>query len=257
MSYLAQGLMNGFGQGFSAGTDRKRDEKRMAEDAKQAKAEQQLREDALLLKADEGRRDRIAARQLEIERNNRFLAGQRTLDDERTAKANDPREQLARAQAERSLSQLNTPDPAAQLREDIARMKLEKEHAHLTGKTPAPAPTAKIRQPIGKGGYAEFEAPVSEVPNLARASAAEGFRSPVARQLADVEKKMAAEQAAIDSGDHRSGFMNMGSRRDTLANLERERVRLQALDLQAKVKSGVLTQEEADAEADRLMTGAR
>ena len=260
MSYLAQGLMNGFGQGFAAGTQRERDEKRLAEDAKRRAMENRLREDAIMQKHAEAETARKTSRQSDIQANLRRQDAERARADEDAARAADPREQLARTKAERELAAITNPPPltpAQKLEQDVARLKLEKERAILTGGSPAPAPTAKIRQPLGKGGYAEFEAPVSEIRRLSKTAAAEGYRSPVARQLADVEKQIAAQQSAIDGGDHRTGFLGLASRQDQLGNLTRERVRLQALDLQAKVKAGVLTQAEADEEADRLMTGTR
>jgi hypothetical protein len=64
-------------------------------------------------------------------------------------------------------------------------------------------------------------------------------------------------QAAIQGGDHRGGFMGMSSRADSVANAQRERTHLLALELQDKVRAGVLSQEEADAEADKILGSLR
>jgi hypothetical protein len=255
MSYLAQGLMNGFNTGFGAVKDKKTLEKRLAEDTKRMKAQEDMMERRLQADAESARLDRQTARQNEIERNLRWTA-------EQQARASDPREQFARAEAEQKLQRLqNPPEPSGEdrLRQDIERIKLEKEHAALTGATPQPAPTAKIRQPFGPGGkgVAEFEAPVDQLPSIMGASPATSYRSPYARDIAALGKTIAAEQAQIDGGDKRSGFLNTRSRGDTVANAQRQRVQLIALELEDKVRAGVISQEEADAEADRLLSGMR
>lgn len=254
MSYLAQGLQNGFGAGFSASQNAKDRKQRQEENL----ARQQLLEDKILQDAKDHQENRRASRQNEIERNNRFLAGQQADADKQAAFANDPREQLARAKAALSLEKLAAgPTEEEQLQERVARMRLEQEAAALG--TPA-APRAKVRQPIGPkgaGGYAEYEMPVGEVPSLAAASAAPAYKSPFGRRIADLDKIIAAESAAIEGGDRRKGILNMTSREGILQNAQSEKLKLLALELEDKVRAGVISPEEADAEADRLLTGTR
>lgn len=254
---LGTDFTSGFNMAFGAGMQAKQ----LKEDAKREKARQELAEDAIMQRHAEAREKRLADRQNEIEANNRFEAAQRAAAEEKAARAADPREQLARAKAERDLAQLDTPDPRAQLRGEIEQMKLEKERASLANPAPPAAPTAKVRQPIGPkgaGGFAEYEVPTSEVPNLARSSAAAGYKSPFARQIEVQDKIITEQQTAIDGGDNRTGFLGVGtSRSDVLGKAQRERLRLVGLELQDKVRAGVLTQEEADSEADRLLSGSR
>ncbi len=254
MSYLAQGLSNGFQAGFGAANQRRRDKAQADRDAEFQKVNATLQAE-LLEKRQKGENDTLAA--AETLRKERELAAF-------MRQQNDPRDQLARKQAQSQLDTFGQPKPMTVdevLAAEVNRMKLTRERDELAKPPVAPVPTAKVRQPIGPkgaGGYAEFEAPVDQVPNLARSAAAEGWRSPYTKQLATLEKTIADEQAALDNGDTRTGFMGVGtSRADTVAKAQRERLRLQGLELQDKVRVGILTQEEADAEADKLMSGTR
>lgn len=183
----------------------------------------------------------------------------------RAEDAANPINVLSRRKALAELAALDNPQPpseANQLAEQVKIAQLRKQHAELTAPPAMPAaPTARVRQPIGPkgaGGYAEYEMPVEKVPDLARSSAASAYRSPFARQLGNLDQQIEAEQAAINAGDHRTGFLGVGtSRAETVAKAQRERLRLLGLELQDKVRLGILTAAEADEEADRLLSGTR
>jgi len=216
-------------------------------------ADRALREDALLQRANDERAGRANDRQNEIQQNLRHIDLQRE-------RSTDPRELVSRARAEQALADMKNPDPNARLQEDLARLRLEDERDKLNArKTPgAPtAPTARIRQPFGPGGkgMAEFEVPADQVQGIMNTNPAQTYRSPHARRIAQLDASIASEQAQIDGGDERAGMFT--KRAETVQTASRERLRLLALELEDKVRAGVLTQAEADEQADRLMAGSR
>jgi len=245
---LASDFTGGFQTSFGALSQMKRDKTSKEERA----ADRALREDLVLQRANDERAGRANNRQNEIQQNLRHIDLQR----ERAA---DPRELVSRARAEQTLADMKNPDPNARLQEDLARMRLEDERDTLNAKkTPgAPtAPTARIRQPFGPGGkgMAEFDVPADQVPSIVSNSPSQSYKSPHARRIAELDKTLAAEEAKIASGDERAGMFT--KRADTVQNASRERLRLLALELEDKVRAGLISQEEADEQADRLMAGA-
>lgn len=233
-NYLAQGLNVGFQTGARAYDD---------------KVRRQLQEDALELTAKRYAADkelRSTMRQNEIEKNRRFL-GQQKFEREELArlaaeKANDPREQLAIEKARRELEALRNPAPAA-----------------TAPAMPAPPPTARVKQAFGPGGKstAEYEVPVSELDQLRQSNPASSYRSPYDRDIAELARQEAAQQAEIATGDKRTGFLNWQSREDLATKASTQRLRLEAMRLQDMVAKGVISQEEADERADALMAQYR
>ena len=242
MNYLAQGLNSGFAIGAQAVQNRLDNELR-----------KQLRQDRLTREA------------AEVEASKTLRTEQRTLDAAKAEEErNDPRNVLARQKAQKEIDSLNNPQPPSeddQLAADVRRIELQKKRdALLTPPPPTPAPTAKVRQNFGadgKGGYAEYELPTTDLEKTIGGANAAAYRDPFEEQITGLQTKIAREQSAIESGDTRSGFLGVGtSRADTVANSQRQLLKLEGLRLQDQVRKGVITQAEADARANQLM-GAR
>ena len=237
-SYLAEGLNRGF---------------RTGADAYDAKKRRELQEKALERDAERYAGMRAADKEMrstlsrdEIERNRRFLAQQKfereVLLDKEAKAANDPRTQLEIEKARRELEALRNPAPAA-----------------TAPAMPAPPPTARVKQAFGPGGKstAEYEVPVSELDDLRQSNPASSYRSPYARDIAELARQEAAQQAEIATGDKRTGFLNLQSRDDLANKASTQRLRLQAMELQDMVARGIIDQDEADRRADALMAGYR
>jgi hypothetical protein len=212
--------------------------------------------------------DRIARqRQDEIAASLRLEQEMRDRDERQTARedrlveaaAGRARHQLDAAWRNQTANMLSPKEvvETAVLHERMRGMKLQNDGL---ADPPTPIRTARVRQPIGTkgaGGFAEYEMPVDQVPNLTATNSAPAYKSPHARRIAGLDKIIASESAAIEGGDRRRGFANLTSREDIVANAQRERLRLLALELEDKVRAGVISQEDADAEADRLLAGSR
>lgn len=90
-------------------------------------------------------------------------------------------------------------------------------------------------------------------PTTSGPSPAPSYRSPFSSDIARLGKAEAADLAAIEGGDTRKGFLNINSRQDAAGQAQRQRLKLQALELQDMVSKGVIDQDEADRRADGLM----
>jgi hypothetical protein len=254
MNYLAEGLNNGFQSGFAAGTQKKRDKKQM---------EDQLVRDTKAIEAQENLNNKVLTKRQQGETD--MLNARKTIEQEaelirRAREESDPRNILARKQAQAQLDTFGQPKtltPEEQLQADVARMKLEKERNALSTPSVAPAPMAKVRRNLGadgKGGYTEFEIPQTDIEKTISGSKAEGYKSPYARQIADLTGQIAKQQGAIDGGDSRTGFLGVGSSRQGIVDEnQKQLMRLHAMDLQEQVRAGVISREEADAKANELL----
>lgn len=243
-----------FTSGLSAGSQlRDRYERRKMDKADSAVRkdvlEKQLAEDARMHAADESLR------------REKFVADQVRYDAAQAALASDPGEQLRRARAEKELAGLNAP-PAAPTEEEVLagnvrRLKLQKEMDSLNAPPlPAPTPpppTARVTQAFGDGGKskATFDVPMSDLQKTMRPA----YRSPYESQIADLGNTIADNQAEIEGGDTRTGFLGIGtSRQDVISKAKRQRLQLQAMELQDQLQKGYITQDEADQRANQYLS---
>ena len=98
----------------------------------------------------------------------------------------------------------------------------------------------KMRGPLGSlGQFAQLQA--------------EPYRSPYGEAIGAAESEVAKQKIAMAGGDNRTGFLNMSSRQGVVDEQNRQLTRLKALDLQDRVQKGLMTQQQADEEAKRLM----
>ena len=246
-----ESFLNGFSTTFGAVSS-------MQE--RKARNKLQMQRDALDMKkmqddAADAKASRDTNRQGQIQANLRHqdsIAAQERASASRDA---DPREVLARAKASKELSTLQNPPPLSeidQLKDKVARAKLEKEFAAT--QAPAQVPTAKVRQPIGEKGFAEYEVPATDLEATVGKLQAGAYKSPFADQIADLTTKTTSQQAAIDSGDNRTGFLGIGTSRAGIVDQnQKQLMRLQAKELQDMVQKGAINQAEADRRANALM----
>ncbi len=257
MSYLAQGINQGFQLGQRASQEKKR---RLFEEeqAQKAAAERQ---------ADRDLQREVANRRLDndaLDYQFRKSVSDHQINSDRerrAAEAADPRNVLARTKAERELADLLNPKPKTfspeeQLEADIRRMKLQQEHDSLTA--PKAGPVAKVTRAFGEDGKskAEYDVPLTDLERSLGGAGQAAYRSPYADQIADLGGRIAEQQSAIEGGDRRTGFLGIGSSRAAIADQAmRQRLRLQAMELQDMVMRGAITKEEADRRASLLMGG--
>jgi hypothetical protein len=219
MNYLAQGLNNGFQSGFGAMSEKKRDKRQM---------EAQMVRDAQVLEAQKTlqneRAVQAAARDFE---NNTFNASEndknRSFRAQEADKANAFKASLYYDEQSRREEQAIT----ERARADLAPQ----------SKGEGTVPTAKIRQNIGDGAFAESEIPQTDLEKTVGGMRASGYKSPYADEIAGLQAGTAKQQSEI------------------VGQNQKKLIRLQALELQDQVRKGVLTQEQADARAEQLMGG--
>lgn len=244
MSYLAQGLMSGFNQGFSAGNARKEKTREMEQRDKDILAralfEKEMLEKNIAADA-KNNEARIAAddkRAMNDFENRQIERGADRLDADLRrqigASEQAPRNRLLSAQAK--------------------AIEMENSRA-MTSAGAQPQPTAKVRKTFGPGNdsYYEYNAPLSDIERTAASAPSTAFKSPFASQISRLGKTIAEEQAAIDTGDNRSGFLGLGKRRETVRKAQAEMQRLKALELEEMVRTGAITPDEADRRADMLL----
>ncbi len=248
MNYFAQGLSSGFGRGFDA--VQKRREQKLQDQNRQADREEREK----FAKMDLSLRQQKLAEDIKNSRADQALRQAKYEDEHMDRALGRVKSQLDsqwRAQPGLSPAELSRRDYEA---ERLRGMRLQNEALAAKANAPAQAPTARVRQPFGPGGkgFAEYDLPVADLGQLT-ASPAQPYKSPYAGDIARLGKTIADEQAEIAGGDTRSGFMNMTSRADTVSKAQAQRANLLLMELEDKVRSGVLSQEDADAEADRLL----
>lgn len=242
-SYLADGFGNGFGLGINM-----------------MQAKKKLIADAKLMQADREFKMSLAEKQIKAAQDE--FAAKRGLEIQAAEELKlDPRTQLAKRKAQQEINSLDNPQPPSPeqtLTQNIARLKLQHDFDALS-KAPAPAspPMAKIRRNLGadgKGGSVEYELPTTDLEKTLSGANASAYRDPFEEQITGLQTKIAREQSAIEGGDSRSGFLGIGtSRADTVANSQRQLLKLEGLRLQDQVRKGIITQSEADARANQLM----
>lgn len=111
-------------------------------------------------------------------------------------------------------------------------------------------PTAEITEKFGENSTARFKVPIADAQRLSR----EGqYRSEYAGKIAQLGDQIATQQAELESGDERTGFLNLKSRKDEIGRAKSQQVRLQALEIQDMVNKGVISPEEGDRRAAGLL----
>jgi hypothetical protein len=124
------------------------------------------------------------------------------------------------------------------------------------GEQAAPSPPmAKVSQAFGDGDKSrvEYSLPVDQATKMAGISA---YKSPYADDISDLGRTIAEHQSEIDSGDSRTGFLNMNSRQDIIDQAQRQRKRLQGQELQDMLANGVIDEDEANRRANLILKRA-
>jgi hypothetical protein len=247
------GIGEGFGQGLSLGMaarqkkkDREADAARLALEAQQHKdvldTQKSLRAEDLKQRAEE----RKADRQFQTERD----AAQATT---RFAELD---KQLASAAAIEAGRNKQRGDEAAlnQIGNSIGGFQ-----KFVAATAPKPE-YVTIEQPLDpenpNAGKTTRKVPASSFGQMPQPKPAESYQSPYKKEIDDADAQIAENNAALAEGDKHPGWNVFSDRKDTVAEQTQRRVRLQALDIQNQLDKGLISQEEADARADRLKKSA-
>lgn len=113
---------------------------------------------------------------------------------------------------------------------------------------------AEVTQSIGPGAEAKFSIPISEAQKQATAAA---HQSPYADRIAQLGDKIAENEAELSAGDTRTGLFNLRSRKDEVTKATRQRVRLQALEIQEQLRNGLIDDAEAERRSGNLLKSFR
>ncbi len=234
MSYLAQGLNSGFQAGYGQMSQKIRDKKQqeyeVERDATRHKAHMELLKEKDVLDA------------AKTFQNNSFNASE-------NQKARDFHSQQSNNQ--------NAMKASLYFDEQSRRDEATTEaRARADAPKPAPVPTARVRRNLGadaKGGFAEYEIPITDLEKTISGANAAAYKSPYADQIADLSGRISKQQSEIEGGDERTGFLGMGtSRKGIVETNSKQLMRLQVLELQDQLRAGVIDQAEADRRADAL-----
>jgi|GEM_PF-5838736 hypothetical protein len=116
-------------------------------------------------------------------------------------------------------------------------------------------PMARVKRPVDPDdpsqGEVSFDVPPGDLAKM-NAPKEPAYQSPYAGEIGDAETQLAEQNAQMAGGDNRTGFLNLSSRRDVASEQTQRLVRLKALELQDKVAKGLMTREQASAEAERM-----
>jgi hypothetical protein len=267
-NYLAEGLNQGF---------------RIGAATKQAKRDRELREQELTRRAIELAADRDLRREITqkgIDADTPLKSAQvanlnanaaRTTArtpgevDELTARTRQlhasagQAETMTPLQADDLRSTTRTRNVDADLRTKLGELNMERARQGLEGdqfridaarRALEAGPTAEVSQKFEDGSTARFNVPLAEAQ---RRAAEAQYRSPYADKIAHLGDTIAKHQAEVEAGDERTGFLNIKSRKDELSRANKQRIRLQALEIQDMLNHGLISQEEADRRAARLL----
>lgn len=258
MNYLAQGLQQGWATGAQLAMDVKRRkfeeemmQRRIEADALMHREITNRKFEADIRAKEEREADPVFALQRERARRDlQSLDAPPNPDD--ILAADVRRLKLQREQAELT-APAAAPNPDDILAADVKRLKLQRERDTLTAPPSLPTPPmAKVTRAFGEGdkSRATFEVPMTD---LERTMSAESYRSPYAPDIADAGRRIAEQQAEIEGGDKRTGFLNITSREDIIAQEKRRRRRLQAMEIQDALARGAINQAEADRRANLIL----
>ena len=178
-----------------------------------------------------------------------FTAEQQAMDRELRRKALEQdaaqasdRMGLARAEFARNL-------PAVRAQTRVANAQADA----LGQQQPKNGPVEEVSfDPAGNVTDRKMRGPLGSLGQFAQPQA-EPYRSPYGEAIGAAESEIAKQKIAMAGGDNRTGFLNMSSRQGVVDEQSRQLTRLKALDLQDRVQKGLMTQQQADEEAKRLM----
>lgn len=256
MPYWGDSFING----FSAGQDMRDRRLRRQQEAldrttrsQELEAERQLKlrmaadgmahEDNLTNRRLKAEADRLASSQLfgqsEAERDRAWRAGEGTRQREWEAE-----QILKRLQAENSTDLPRNRLIEAQIKEAEARAGAYQAKAEPTAEleTMSPDGQTKIRTRIPAAEALGKLAPATPVTS-----------SPYSSAIADAERVIAENRMAQADGDNRTGILNWKSRSGVIDENQRRLARLKALEIQSRLESGQITQEQADQESKKFL----
>jgi hypothetical protein len=118
-------------------------------------------------------------------------------------------------------------------------------------------PMARVRRPVDPmdetAGEMSYEVPMDEAMRTP-APKPPAYASPYASDIADAEKQLAEQNSQLAEGDTRGGFLGMQSRSGLAGDQKKRLLNLKARELEDKAAKGLMTAEQADAEAQRLQS---
>lgn len=250
-NYLADGINNGARLGAEAYMMAKRLEKeeqeRRARQA-EAQAERDLRlklaadsmanEGTLLDRRLHAEADNLAKgynwRSTEADKDRTFTASQKDLDRELDR---DPG----------SLKNVNLGKRNLLLDKEI-----EEASARLLSYNAKPTqPMATVTAPFGADGKVSYQVPTSEIAK--QQNAPEPYASPYSAEIAKVEQDIAQQRLQMAEGDTRTGFLNLSKRTGVISKQQQKLARLRALEIQDRLEKGLISPEQADAEARKYL----
>jgi hypothetical protein len=243
--------MAGIGDGFATGMGIGQNFKRMKEEKADREADRALRKMVIDQRLEKDHAEEVAAGKLRTEK----------IEADRVAaelERNDPRNVLARREAQNRLDAMDNPAPMSEaeaLQNEVSMLELRAKKHKLTA--PPSGPTADVKMPLGDTGQATIRGvPAAEIGKYT--GGAGGFKSPYASQIAALGEEIAGHEAELAGGDRRMGLFGLGgSREDAMAKAQRKRAGLQAMELRDMVAGGHLSQEEANKRAEAIMGGMK
>jgi hypothetical protein len=244
------GIGDGFTQGLSLGIaarDRKKqreqDEARMALEAtrykNQLEAQKTLQDEQLKRHAEERKADREFQAQRDAAQSTARFAEQ---DKALTADAAREAARLKQRGNEVAMTQIGNTLGSFRKMVDAHKPPM----ARLVRDVDPNDPTA---------GKLSYDVPMEEATQPKRAPA-DPYVSPYAKDISDAEGQIAQNNAALAEGDKHPGWNILTDRKDTVGEQSQRLLRLKALELHDKVSKGLISQEQADAEAERLKKSA-
>lgn len=178
-----------------------------------------------------------------------FTAEQQQMDRELRQKALEQDAQQSAAQLGLARSELDARRPGMN-----AQTRVANAQANALGQQPPKnGPVEEVTfDPTGNVTDRKMRGPLGSLGQFAQPQA-EPYRSPYGEAIGAAESEIAKQKIAMAGGDNRTGFLNMSSRQGVVDEQSRQLTRLKALDLQDRVQKGLMTQQQADEEAKRLM----
>ena len=178
-----------------------------------------------------------------------FTAEQQQMDRELRQKALAQDAQQSAAQLGLARSELDARRPGM-----AAQTRVANAQANALGQQPPKnGPVEEVTfDPTGNVTDRKMRGPLGSLGQFAQPQA-EAYKSPYADAIGEAESEISKQQIAMAGGDNRTGFLNMSSRQGVVDERRQQLLRLKALDLQDRVQKGLMTQQQADEEAKRLM----
>jgi len=244
------GIGEGFTQGLSLGIaarDRKKqreqDEARMTLEAKryqnQLEAQKALQDEQLKQRAEERKADREFQKEL-----NATQSTARFAEQDKALQADAAREAARLKSHDNEVAMTRIGNTLGGFRKMVA--------AH---KPPMARLTRDVDPNDPAAGKYSYEVPVEEAMQP-KQQPATPYQSPYQKDIDDAESQIAQNNAALAEGDKHPGWNLFVDRKDTTNEQSQRLLRLKALELHDKVSKGLISQEQADAEAERLKKSA-